>query len=482
MKNNHHKVYILLFLIVIFSFNLGFAYLNSSLFINGTSIVSANVWEVGLDNLNIASGSVAAIKEPVTNNEIVSTSFEVKLENKEDFYEFTVDVVNRGEHDAKLGSLIETTGLTQEQEQYFEYTVTYQNNEPIQVNQLVKKDEFVRLKSKVEYKEDVEITQVPESAKTLKLDIKMNYDLDDGTGIAVKNNGVKITPIANGSLDDIGTIVTIGTEKFYTIGIDGDNVKLLSMYNLYVGNMCTANFFSCTPYGNEATGMQNENMKGFIEGVTERNGTTQFSDNSAFYTGSLIEGFVNNYRQLLEENFLINIIEARLILKDELINEKIGCSIDNKNCYNAPDFIYLTSYWTGTSSDGLEILNVESDGAFSKSIYSYDTIGRFGVRPVIFISKNDISKETFNFTIDDVTYQAEVGMTWDEWIDSKYNVEKFTLTYNDFCYSGLGEYYGFGAIASQLSSGSLIDNSKIYSFNYKLEPPLRDTVGICIKK
>ena len=54
MKNKHHKIYILLFLIVIFSFNLGCAYLNSSLFINGTSIVSANVWKVGLDNLNIA--------------------------------------------------------------------------------------------------------------------------------------------------------------------------------------------------------------------------------------------------------------------------------------------------------------------------------------------------------------------------------------------------------------------------------------------
>ena len=226
LKNNA----LLLFLLILFGIGTGYAYLNSSLYINGTSIISANVWDVGLDNLNVTAGSVVAIKEP-TLDTATTTSFEVKLDNKEDFYEFTVDVVNRGEYDAKLGSLVETTGFTTEQEQYFEHTVTYQNNEPIQVNQLVKKDEFVRLKSKVEYKKDVEITQVPESAKTLKLDIKMNYDLDDGNGNTINNNG-KLINIMNGDGTNVGDEICIGTECFYVISNDDKTITMLAKMNI----------------------------------------------------------------------------------------------------------------------------------------------------------------------------------------------------------------------------------------------------------
>ena len=392
-----YKNYLLLFFVLTLSFSFGYAYLNSSLYINGTSIISANVWEVGLDNLNVTAGSVAAIEEPTVNN--TETAFSVKLTNQDDFYEFTVDVVNNGDVDAKLGNLVETTGLTSEQEQYFDYTLSYQNNEPIQVNQLVKKDEFVRLKSKVEYKEEVNITSVPESAKTLNLGFKLNYNLDDGTGIEVKNNGKeKIKPIANDSLDKIGTIVTIGTENFYTFGEEGDNVKLLAMGNLYVGYTVDRNL-NVTPIENP-TGMQSNKSIGYggdrfySTSIFPYVGTTEFSNEKhhgekySDYNGSVVEGYVNEYKRKLETLYDVNIIESRLITKMEL-EDIFGCDDAESECIGTkvPEWLCSTTYWASANGDNY-VATVDIENSYTTNKYNENTT--FGVRPVIVIPKNDI--------------------------------------------------------------------------------------------
>ena len=392
LKNNA----LLLFLLILFGIGTGYAYLNSSLYINGTSIISANVWDVGLDNLNVTAGSVVAIKEPTLDN-ATTTSFEVKLDNKEDFYEFTVDVVNRGEYDAKLGSLVETTGFTTEQEQYFEHTVTYQNNEPIQVNQLVKKDEFVRLKSKVEYKEDVEITQVPESAKTLKLDIKMNYDLDDGNGIIVDNNGVY-------DLYEIGNVICFDTECFYVISSDNNTVTLFSKYNLYVGNECSSsNSSSCRAYGDEATGKQDYRMLGYINGQTLRKGTMKFSNDmywsqsisdvkKVYNENSVLYTYVENYKNYLE-NIGVEVNEARVIHLEEL--ENLGCilsktCIDGCTCIDAPKWLYSTTYWTGFIFFEPGVWLVKSTGDLYTASWTLEDYS--GLRPVIVVPKSAIEE------------------------------------------------------------------------------------------
>ena len=82
MKKKKRNLYFLLILIIMFSFSVGFSYLNTSLFINVTSIVNANVWDVSLDNLNVTTGSVAAIKEAsIDTNDSTSFEFEVKFED-----------------------------------------------------------------------------------------------------------------------------------------------------------------------------------------------------------------------------------------------------------------------------------------------------------------------------------------------------------------------------------------------------------------
>ena len=41
----------------------------------------------------------------------------------------------------------------------------------------------------------------------------------------------------------------------------------------------------------------------------------------------------------------------------------------------------------------------------------------------------DSDGNLITFTIDDIEYQAEEGMTWGEWVNSKYNIDGY-LNYN----------------------------------------------------
>ena len=214
----------------------------------------------------------------------------------------------------------------------------------------------------------------------------LDYIQSDGTGTTVKDNGVYKPVSANGDINAIGTVVTIGDQQFYTIGTEGDNVKLLSMYNLYVGNSVDSNW-NVTPLASP-TGKQSELARGWINGAEEWYGTTAFSNTNSTYEGSIVEGHVNNYITFLEADYGVDVVEARLITKDELTSDEIGCSDTDYTCTgSAYPWIYSTSYWSGSAfnTDGVWI--VYGGGTFYGSTYRLDS--RFGVRPVIIISKSN---------------------------------------------------------------------------------------------
>ena len=279
MKYRNKKnrgLYVILILTILFGVSVGYAVLSKTLNITGNSLVKQNTWDVHFENVIVTRGSVEAITLPTIDNTALSVNFNFFLNLPGDFYEFTVEVHNDGSIDAMIDSITKTPELTDEQNKYMNYIIEYQNGEQITSNQLIKKDEFVRLKVRVEYRSDVREEDMPSTQETINFGFVLNYVQSDDKGTVVINNGVKVEPTANGALDEIGTIVTIGTEQFYTIGTEGENVKLLSMYNLYVGNECTSNSpTSCIPYGEEADGMQNPDMRGWIPESNIRKGNNK---------------------------------------------------------------------------------------------------------------------------------------------------------------------------------------------------------------
>ena len=395
MKKKNKSLYVILIVLVIFGVSVGYAAMNRMLIITGNSEVKQNTWDLHFENIQVRNGSVEADSLPVIDATTKSTvNFNVMLNLPGDFYEFTVDVVNKGTIDAMIESITKTPELTAEQQKYLNYIIEYQNGEQIASKQLVEKSSFVRIMVRVEYRSDITENDLPTTSQNLNLGFILNYVQADDTGTNVRDNGVKVMPTANGSLEDVGTIVTIGTEQFYTIGTEGDNVKLISKYNLYVGGDFNSDTGVWTAYGDEATGMQDENMRGWVSNETIRKGITMFASedyhgaNYNDYNGSIIEGYVNNYKSLLESKFGLEVEEARLITREELADSNtFDCVGGDDMCSEEYEWIYLTSYWTGTPQSSSYVWTIYStNGLFHSFICNYNQ--NFGVRPVIVISKS----------------------------------------------------------------------------------------------
>lgn len=214
--------------------------------------------------------------------------------------------------------------------------------------------------------------------------------------------GEKVVRLESGDLDTPGSIVSIGNEKFYVVVNDGINVRLFAKYNLYVGNIATGTKevedpetgstvidMVYSPITNP-TGLQDSSAIGYVEGENYDMrfpfvGTVPFSDDSkkgdvpSDYSGSIIEGYVNDYRDYLE-SLGVTVTEARLVTLEEL--EAFGCSSSEKSCKNAPKEVYSSSYWVGTAGNSDAPYMVLSNGGLGAIIY-YWAPYYAGVRPII---------------------------------------------------------------------------------------------------
>ena len=371
-----------LVVVCIFTLTIAYAALNAVLTISGNAEVVSSTWDIYLTNPKVVNGSVSS-DVPVIKSKC-SVEFSVVLNMPGDYYEFTVDVVNNGTIDAMIENIIKTPELTTEQARFLKYEVSYQNGESIDTKQLLEKETAMPIKVRIEYRNDLVSSDLPTGQVVLDLALTLEYIQSDGNTNNVIGNGKII--YANGNIDDIGTVVTIGSEQFYTIGTDGDNVKLLSMYNLYVGGYYDDSWHS---YGDEATGMQDSSMLGYISQQPIRNGTVAFSNKSSSYIGSIVENYVNTYKILIESKYNVDVVDARLITKEELTSSETFACVEKESCSNEYSWIYSTSYWTSSANGDGYVWYILSDGSFDLSSYNgfYDS-SYFGVRPVITISKD----------------------------------------------------------------------------------------------
>ena len=381
-----------LVLVCVFTLTIVYAALSVTLNITGNAEVVASTWDIHLDNVKITSGSVSGADPTITNG--TTATFSTTLTTPGDFYEFTIDVVNDGSIDAMIDGITKTPTLTETQAKYLNYIIEYQNGESINTKQLVASNSFVRLKVRVEYRKDITASDLPTTSEILNLAFTVNYVQSDGTASSVTDNGVEIplTSIVSGDLDTVGSEVCIKKECFYVISSTEDTVTMLAKYNLYVGGSYDGSTW--TAYGAEATGKQDSTMLGYVAGQSIRNGTTVFSSdtqkgtNYSDYSGSIVEGYVNNYKTILESDYGVDVVEARLITKDELTSDEIGCSDNDYTCTrSAYPWIYSTSYCSGSAYGTDYVWCVTSFGNFANRSYSYDNF--FGVRPVIIISKSN---------------------------------------------------------------------------------------------
>ena len=378
-----------LLLLSICSLTIVYAALSAVLRISGSSEISASNWDIHLASPVVKSGSVHNNLPTINGN---SLSFNTTLSLPGDYYEFYVDVVNEGSIDAMIDSVSITPELSTEQARYIKYEVSYQNGESISSKQTLKKGTTTPIKVRIEYRNDINASDLPSSETNLSLKVTLLYIQSDGTGSEITDNGkVSLLRVVSGDGTQIGNEVCIKEECFYVISSTDDSVTMLAKYNLHVGNILTLDGVNNPVITSLAspTGIQDSTAIGG-QGDSEGNptgfpwiGITAFSNTNSTYTGSIVEGYVNSYNSYLITQD-VTPIEARLITKDELVN--LGCSEDYWVCTEAPSWVYATSYWSGSVRDTSYVWNVRGDMFFGYS--SCRDVDGFGVRPVITISRD----------------------------------------------------------------------------------------------
>ena len=169
------KLIISILFLLIISIGVGYAAITSNLSIAGNTEIASNTWDIHFANLVVNENSVEATT-PATINPSNNTSitYTVKLNRPKDFYEFTLDVVNDGTLPGKV-SISTLSGITSEAENIVDYTVTYSNGNPVQVEDILNGGAIKSIKVKVYYNDDIDVSDLPSTNLNLTLTYTLQY-------------------------------------------------------------------------------------------------------------------------------------------------------------------------------------------------------------------------------------------------------------------------------------------------------------------
>ena len=296
--------------------------------------------------------------------------------------------------------------------------------------------------------------------------------------IEIALSDISYTPpvmrMLSGDYDTVGSEAVIGDEHFYVISSDDTTVTMLAKYNLHVGNTYDAEN-GVVPLNNP-TGIQELTAKGWfynysvsnpIIGVKPFASTNYWSNISSYPSyvynqNSYLYGYVNNYKGYLE-GLGVTIKEGRLITLEELIS--LGCVPSSNSCGGAPNWVYSSTYWSGSAETNNKVWYVASNSNSYATTYSNNI---YGVRPVIIVNKKDFKNIKKVSVGGGTPYRYYDGMTWGEWVDSKYN----TTGYVRNTVKGVNgltiwnNYLAYNDDASVVSVDDVIDNTIEYGIFY----------------
>ena len=189
------KTTILGLITIILLLGLGYAFLTANLNINGASSINNPTWNIYWDNVQVMDGSVtgdAVINEPTIDSNKTTVSFRVKLSKPGDYYEFTVDAKNDGTIDAMIESInrkLNNQPITSLPD-YLTYTVTYDDDSEIALNQALLHNTKKTYKVKVAYKDDLNPEDLPDTNQSLNFKFDVTYKQGDENIITEESSTV----------------------------------------------------------------------------------------------------------------------------------------------------------------------------------------------------------------------------------------------------------------------------------------------------
>ena len=187
-KKKNRILYIVLVLFLFIT--IGYAFLQRSLSINGTTYIEGNTWDIHFENIVVSPGSVSLSPgntgATIDSNDTTTVNFNVTLKKPGDYYEFTVDAVNDGSIDAMIENTVvkldgeEITTLPE----YLDYSFKYSNGDPIQDYQLLESENFETYKVKVIFKENIDVGDLPGTSESYDFSFSIKYKQSNDNAIS----------------------------------------------------------------------------------------------------------------------------------------------------------------------------------------------------------------------------------------------------------------------------------------------------------
>ena len=224
----------------------------------------------------------------------------------------------------------------------------------------------------------------------------------------------------------VGKEITIGDEKFNVISSTEDTVTMLAQYNL------DRDYEQSSSQSNLSFDVSTSSFSSYPE--------VNIHDET-----DVVNNYVDNYVSYLKTITGDEFITGDLISLVQL--KKLGCNVPDDyyyeyvdemdggsnpyNCIDSDNAYFLDNgqnWWTKSINSGSqqEIWLVDSAGDVS-GWYHIASAG--GIRPVITISKEVLSKTIIQFEIDGGIFYGYEGMTWREWVEN--SVFSSSMFYED---------------------------------------------------
>lgn len=394
------KKWLLLGLLLL-CFSVVYAMLITKLNIGGNGKLSKNEWNIIFENILIKDGSVDGSAEIVDDT---SVSFNANLDKPGDYFEFSVDVSNKGTLDALVDNFV--IGNLGDNSTLVDYDVRYNDGMDLGVGDKLLSKEKDTLLVRVAYRTDISVEDLNTEEVELNFEFDIDYVQDLGTGIVRKNSlnrllinnvkesdninyGIEVTESDNGIYNINGNKVLRGTSFNNNVVIDNvcyqavmtdsnDNVKLL--YNgTYVDGKCngTDSHIGLSKFSDEQVT--------YKDSVLRTKVLEWYEDNVSKYDDHIVAGYYDGTAAVNKYMFDFGNLRDN---QDSYIEDKVGLlSMSDVMMIGYGSESYLnTGYAYYTMSIYRDEDAISIDGSGNKV---RDVVGsEFAVRPVIIIEAN----------------------------------------------------------------------------------------------
>ena len=243
-QGNKKKRNLFLLLILLLSITVGFALLSTTLFINGSSTIKGNTWDIHWDSESVVvdEGSVTVENDPTVTADTIS--FAANFDLPGDYYEFTVDAVNAGTIDGIIKNspaveVYDSTGTTKltgnDIPTDIICTITYADGTAPSTNDILAKRVDATHPTKQKYKIRVEFnrlaTELPDDAVSYMFKFSAYYEQYKAPAAPAPTSPVTITASkTTASVNEEVKITVSFTAAAYNLQLSGaitDNSTLV---------------------------------------------------------------------------------------------------------------------------------------------------------------------------------------------------------------------------------------------------------------